>query len=206
MTPSTILTMSNGKGIDLLDPSPEDIDFASIAQHLAKEKRFNGATPDVEYSVAQHCSIGADAILGAGHTEECAAYFLLHDAHEALLKDDTTPKKRALADIAARTFGVLAEEITQSFDLLTYRIDDAIHRAAGLAWPAPGSVQAIVKRFDLILFVTEWRDLMFDIPHPNWAPYSGIKPLAKRIEPLPWAQARAGWLMRANKLLPVGDA
>lgn len=202
MSAQTILTLSNGKGIDLLDPDPAAIDFASLAEHLAKEKRFNGATPDIEYSVAQHCSIGCDAMLAAGFSETEAAYFLLHDAHEAFIKDDTTPKKRALAEIAETRFGVLAGHIICAFDFLTYRIDTAIHYAAGLEWPARARVQVAVKKFDLILFVTEWRDLMHGVPHPNWTPYSGIKPLPKRIEPQAWAHARAAWLLRANRLLP----
>lgn len=203
MSTRTILTLSNGKGIDLLNPKADDIDFAAIAEHLGKETRYNGATPDVQYSVAQHSYLGADAILADGGSETEAAYFLLHDAHEATLKDDTTPKKQALAEIAQEQFGVLAGDILEAFSLLTYRHDDAIHRAAGLRWPASIDVQRIVKKYDLIMFVTEWRDLMHNVPHPHWAPYSGIRPLAQKIEPLPWAQARAGWLMRAKRLLPA---
>lgn len=203
MSARTILTLSNGKGIDLLNPRPEDIDFDAIAEHLGKETRYNGATPDVQYSVAQHSSIGADAILESGGNATEAAYFLLHDAHEAILKDDTAPKKQALAEIAQEQFGVLATEIVEAFELLTYRHDDAIHCAAGMAWPPSFKMQMVVKKFDLIMFVTEWRDLMHNTPHPNWAPYSGIKPLDNKIDPLPWAQARAGWLMRAYRLLPA---
>ena len=203
MSPNTILTLSNGKGIDLLDPQPIDIDFNSLAEHLGKETRYNGATPDVQYSVAQHCYLGADAIIADGGSETEAAYFLLHDGPEAMLKDDTTPKKRALAEIAEQRFGILSGHIMSAFDLLTYRHDVAIHEAAGLPWPPHGMIQATVKRYDLIMFVTEWRDLMHDVPHPNWAPYSGIKPLQNRIDPLPWAQARAGWLLRAKRLLPA---
>jgi hypothetical protein len=101
---ATILTLANGKGIDLLDPKPEDIDFDAIAQHLAKEKRYNGATPGLEYSVAEHCARGASAILTATGNTTLAAYFLLHDAHEHTLKDDTTPKKRAIAELAPGAF------------------------------------------------------------------------------------------------------
>lgn len=203
MSPRTILTLSNGKGIDLLDPQPADIDFAAIAEHLGKEARYNGATPDTQYSVAQHCALGADAILQAGGSEAEAAYFLLHDGHEATLKDDTTPKKHALAEIAQEQFGILADDIVNAFALLTYRHDVAIHAAAGLDWPMSSALQHTIKKFDVIMFVTEWRDLMHAVPHPNWAPYSGIQPLPYTIEPWPWPQARAGWLWRANKLLPA---
>lgn len=202
MSPRTILTLSNGKGIDLLNPRAEDIDFVAIAEHLGKETRYNGATPDVQYSVAQHSSIGADAILADGGSDIEAAEFLLHDAKEALVKDLTTPLKVAVADIAEQYYSAVPTEIINSFEILEGRIDAAIYIAAGLVWPLPPQHQQIVKKYDLIMFVTEWRDLMHDVPHPAWAPYSGIKPLPKKIEPLPWPQARAGWLLRANRLLP----
>ena len=199
----TILTLSNGKGIDLVDPQAADIDFSVIAEHLAKEKRYNGATRGVEYSVAQHLVIGTDAILSDTHDTTLAAYFLLHDAPEAFLKDDTTPKKRALAAIAARHFGVLADEIMQAFDLLTDNFDKAIHEAAGLAWPMPKAIAQAVKAYDLAMFVTEWRDLMPNVVHPAWDEYRSITPLPVGIEPWPWRVAERELLHRFKALLPT---
>lgn len=203
MTAATILTLANGKGIDLLDPQAADIDFAAIAEHLAKENRYNGATPDICYSVAEHCVRCHDAVLGMSEDAELAAYLLLHDAHEAFLKDDTTPKKRAVAEIARVRFGLMAAQIIAAFEIATEGFDKAIHRAAGLAWPPPKDMRGEIKKFDLVLFVTEWRDLMHGVPHPNWAPYSGLKPLPDKIVPWPWAQARAAWLYRAQRILPA---
>ncbi len=203
MTASTILTLANGKGIDLTDPKTSDIDFAVIAEHLAKEKRYNGATPGVQYPVAQHCVIGADAILRDTGNIELAGYFLLHDGHEAFLKDDTTPKKKALAEIAARNFGVLSTEIMDAFDMLTDSFDAAIHQAAGLAWPPTPAMQQAVKAYDLTMFVTEWRDLMRGLDHPNWDPYRGITPLPDTIVPMGWRQAAAAFRARCTSLLPA---
>lgn len=202
MSAATILTMADGREIDLLNVRAEDIKFAVLAEHLGKEKRFNGATPDIEYSVAQHMSLGSDAIVHAGGSELEAAAFLIHDCHEAMWKDDPTPKKVAIAERVAERCGVLASDILQVLSDIVDEHNAAIHAAAGLPWPLPQGLRAVVKRCDAMMFVTEWRDLMHDIPHPNWAPYSGIKPLSQRIDPLPWAQARAGWLLRANRLLP----
>jgi hypothetical protein len=203
MSAETILTLSNGKGVDLLHVKPEDIDFRSIAEHLAKEKRFNGATPDVEYSVADHLCIGCDAIRAVGGTETEAAYFLLHDAQEGLWKDDPTPKKRAIAERVSERCGVTSEAILAVLAEIVDEHDAAIHQAAGLPWPVPEEIRRIVKLMDVVMFVTEWRDLMHDLPHPNWHPYDGVKPLAAKIEPQAWAHARAAWLLRANKLLPA---
>jgi uncharacterized protein len=140
--------------------------------------------------VAEHLARGVDAILAATGDVELAAYFSLHDGHEAILKDDTTPKKRALAELAEEKFGVLAAHVLDCFALLTYRPDVAIHEAAGLAWPMPPALVAQVKRWDLVMFVTKWRDLMGDRPHPNRAPYSGILPLRDVIAPWRWETAK----------------
>lgn len=205
MTAATILTLANGKGIDLLNPQSSDFaDFDWLAEHLAKEARYNGATPGEIYSVAEHAVRGADAILEQTGNEVLAAYFLCHDNHEAVLKDDTTPKKRAIAAVAQEHFGVLAEQILQAFDLLTYRHDVAIHEAAGLPWPMPPVIAAGVKSYDLIMFVTEWRDLMPGVEHPNWKPYAEIPPLEHKISSvMVWPDAKRAWLYRAHKLLPA---
>lgn len=202
MTAQTILTLSNGKGVDLLNVKASDIDFASLAEHLAKEKRFNGATRDVEYSVADHCAIGSDAILAAGGTEAEAAYFLLHDAHEAFVKDLTTPLKRSLDLIAQEYYSSVPATVINAFGILEAAVDIAIHEASGLAWPMPEETHTLVKYIDRVMFVTEWRDLMGGIEHPDPSAYAGLKPLPQKIEPRQWAPARAAWLLRANRLLP----
>lgn len=202
MSAATILTLSNGKGIDLLAPKAADISFDVLAEHLAKENRYSGATPHVAYSVAQHCVIAADQAFADTNNRELAAYVLLHDGHEAFLKDDTTPKKRALAEVAAREFGVLHEEIMSAFEMLVDRFDAAIHEAAGLAWPAPKDIAAAIKSYDLALFVTEWRDLMRSVPHPDWDRYRNIDALREPIAPMHWNDARHAFLERARKFLP----
>lgn len=200
----TILTLANGKGLDLLDPKAANVDWPVIAEQLAKENRFNGATPGAVYSVAQHSVMVADEALRETGDAILAAYLLLHDGHEAALKDDTTPKKRALAHIAEQRFGVLASAIMQSFALLTDRHDVAIHEAAGLAWPPTPNLQREIKRFDLRAFVTEWRDLMRDVEHPHWGPYANVPAFAAPIVPLAdWRAARDQFLDRCCRLLPA---
>ncbi len=203
MSAATVLTLANGKGVDLLDPKASDIDWEALAEHLAKEKRFNGATPDEEYSVAEHLARGADAILTATGDAVLAAYFSLHDCHEAMLKDITTPLKRAIAEMASMQFGVLAPQIIETFSLLEYRHDAAIHNAAGLKWPASIEIAAKVKHYDLVMFVTEWRDLMHGVPHPDWKPYRGIKPLRDAISPWRWQTAASALMRRWRRLLPA---
>lgn len=202
MTADKLLTLANGKNIDLNDPQASDIDWTVVAEHLAKENRYNGATPGVAYSVAEHSARGAQAALDKGDPI-LAAYFLCHDVHEAFLKDDTTPKKRLIAGIAEANFGGLAQPVLNAFDLATYRFDVAVHDAAGLSWPPRSDLIAAIKRLDLVMFVTEWRDLMPGFVHPNWAPYSGIQPLTETIKPADdWRQAMQLYLRFAKDLLP----
>ncbi len=174
----TSLTTATGKMIDLLNPTAADIDFDVIAQHLAKANRYCGATPNVVYSVAEHSCRCAEAALSATGDKTLAAYLLCHDMHEAYLGDDTTPKKRAL-DALMMEFGVLGEVVQQTFDKLSYRLDVAIHEAAGLRWPPTLEQQQRIHHFDRVLLATEWRDLMCCDP-----PYDfGVDPLEERISP-----------------------
>lgn len=190
----TILTTCSGKFVDLLAPAAVDIDFAAIAEHLAKANRFCGATPDCAYSVAEHSTRAAMAA-----QEDAAPYLLCHDMHEAFLGDDTTPKKRALTAICGR-FGVLAGTIECAFAELTERFDAAIHEAAGLAWPPPPEIAAAVKYWDRVMLATEWRDLMRCAP-----PYDlGVAPLKRSIVPhARWRIAGAEFLDVCMELLPA---
>lgn len=203
MSARTTMTFANGAGFDVLHPTKADIHWPSVAEHLAKENRYNGATPGVAYSVAEHSVRCADAALRMTEDRMLAAYLLVHDCHEgAGLKDIPTPTKRALAEVA-KDFGILADEVKNAFANLTDRHDVAIHAAAGLNWPVSVEMAAAIKRFDLILFRTEWRDLMHDGPHPDWEPYRNIEPLPEKIVPMPWQEAQARFIRRAEVLLPI---
>ncbi len=191
----TSLTMASGQLVNLLDPRPEDIDFHVMAEHLSKVIRYNGATPGQAYSVAEHVCRGADELLNRG-AGVAAAYFLLHDGHEAFLGDDTTPKKRAL-DAIAESFGTLAGAVSDAFAGLTAQIDAAIHAAAGLDWPPPQEIAAAVKHMDAIMLATEWRDLMRCEP-----PYELELPLAEPIQPWDWWLARDELRRQFRRLLP----
>jgi hypothetical protein len=203
MTAATILTMANGKGIDLDNVRAEDIVLSVLAEHVAKENRFNGATPGIVYPVTQHLCLGTDAILRDGGTETEAAYFHLHDVQEGIWKDDPTPKKRTLAERIQRRCGVLADDILKVMAEIVDEHDAAIHQAAGLPWPMSEEIARVVKLYDIKMFVTEWRDLMGGIPHPDWSPYAGVEPLDAIIRPWGWEFSMHEWLVRAERLLPA---
>lgn len=202
MNPRTILTVADGRSIDLLNPTAADympLDWA--AEHLAKENRYNGATPEVTYSVAVHTNVCIDLAL-AKFDRTVAAYAALHDVPEAVLKDDTTPKKNAFAALAQAKFGVLAPQILGVFDDLTERHDRAVHEAAGLSWPPSPEMQAAIKWIDRTALVTEWRDLM-GVPLPNAAAYSDVEPMIIHIAPVSWRAAAEGLRRRWRQVLPV---
>jgi hypothetical protein len=205
MTPAstTTLTCADGRNFDLLNPQVEDISFLVICEHLAKANRYAGATPGRVYSVAQHSSLCAKAALITTGNYEVAGYLLCHDMHEAYLGDDVTPKKRALAAIMQR-FGVLHGAIAQAFDMLTDRIDRAIHAAAGLAWPPTPEIAEQIHRIDRMMLATEWRDLMRnDLPIPQPYPFPE-PPLPDEVVPHEhWQTSAREMFSLCRSLLPA---
>lgn len=202
---ATFFTTASGRVVDLFRPEASDVDFADVAEQLAKEPRYSGATPGVVYSVAQHSVLGADWILQrgeeapAGEGRLIAAYFLCHDFHEYVLKDETTPKKRALDAVAAE-FGVLAGAISEAYARLVERWDRAIHEAAGLAWPPRQAVIDMVRDVDRRMLLAEWAALRPG--HRLPVHYEGT-PLPVEIAPWPWITARDVLLQRMFELLPT---
>jgi hypothetical protein len=91
--------MLSGRRLDLIDPSPLDVEIADIAHGLARVARWNGQTRGPEiFSVAQHSllveAIFAAASPQAARGERLAA--LLHDAPEYVIGDMISPFKAAI--------------------------------------------------------------------------------------------------------------
>ena len=91
--------MLSGRRLDLLDPSPLDIEIEDIAHGLARVARWNGQTHgDHAYSVAQH-SLLVEQIFGmlAGPVSpEWHLIALLHDAPEYVIGDMISPFKAVM--------------------------------------------------------------------------------------------------------------
>ena len=130
--------MLSGRRLDLLDPSPLDIEIEDIAHGLARVARWNGQTKgDHAFSVAQHCvlvealfSHGAPA---ASVNDRLAA--LLHDAPEYVVGDMISPFKTALG-----------------FDYKDFenRLMGAIHIRFGLPRDIPAKLKDAIKKADHI--------------------------------------------------------
>ncbi len=91
--------MLSGRRLDLIDPSPLDVEIADIAHGLARVARWNGQTSGPEiFSVAQH-SLLVEALFSAAAPEAPRAArlaALLHDAPEYVIGDMISPFKAAV--------------------------------------------------------------------------------------------------------------
>jgi hypothetical protein len=128
--------MLSGRRLDLLDPSPLDIEIADIAHGLARVPRWNGQTSGPHaFSVAQHSLLVAE--LASAASPDWPACWrlaaLLHDAAEYVIGDMISPFKAALG-LDYRTF----ED----------RLTAAIHMRFGLPPALPAPVKSLIKKAD----------------------------------------------------------
>jgi uncharacterized protein len=91
--------MLSGRRLDLLDPSPFDIEIEDIAHGLARVARWNGQTSGAHiFSVAQHTLL-VEAVMCAQSPRidtRLRLAVLLHDAPEYVIGDMISPFKAVL--------------------------------------------------------------------------------------------------------------
>ncbi|MGJ4945206.1 YfbR-like 5'-deoxynucleotidase [Bradyrhizobium sp. HKCCYLS1011] len=91
--------MLSGRRLDLIDPSPLDIEIADIAHGLARVARWNGQTRGAHiFSVAQHTLL-VEAVMRARNPnidDRLRLAALLHDAPEYVIGDMISPFKAVL--------------------------------------------------------------------------------------------------------------
>lgn len=130
--------MLSGRRLDLLDPTPVDIEIIDIAHGLAFVARWNGQTRgDWAYSVAEH-SILVEQIFAQSNVNiepQWKLAALLHDAPEYVIGDMISPVKAALGD----EYGQMDE-----------RIAAAVHRRFGLPAQLPAQIKKKIKDADRI--------------------------------------------------------
>jgi uncharacterized protein len=130
--------MLSGRRLDLLDPSPLDVEVADIAHGLARVARWNGQTSgDHIFSVAQHTLL-VEAVArirtpGLDHRTRLAV--LLHDAPEYVIGDMISPFKTVIGD---------------SYKGVEQRLLAAIHLRFGLPAELPRDVVALIKSADQV--------------------------------------------------------
>src|SRR5471030_756120 len=91
--------MLSGRRLDLLDPSPMDIEIDDIAHGLARVARWNGQTLGQHaFSVAQHTLLVEDIarLIAPDLGPQGRLAVLLHDAPEYVIGDMISPFKALL--------------------------------------------------------------------------------------------------------------
>jgi 5'-deoxynucleotidase YfbR-like HD superfamily hydrolase len=181
--------MLSGRRLDLLNPSPLDVEIEDIAHGLARVARWNGQTKgDHAFSVAQHCVLVERIAteLKPLLSREGRLMALLHDSSEYVVGDLISPFKAAVGlDY-------------KSFEL---RLLAAIHIRFGLPPKAPASVLSLIKRADQISAFHEATQLAGFLPDEARR-YFGAPTGARtpRLIPLPPKEAQALFLDRFMKL------
>ncbi|GAC1563935.1 MAG: HD domain-containing protein [Beijerinckiaceae bacterium] len=91
--------MLSGRRLDLLDPSPLDVEIEDIAHGLARVARWNGQThgPHI-FSVAQHSLLVETiaALIDPKLAPRARLFVLLHDAPEYVIGDMISPFKAVI--------------------------------------------------------------------------------------------------------------
>lgn len=182
-----------------------DIDlFGDVAEGLARLCRYGGHVPGNPYSVAQHCVVGADAVMEETRDANIAAYFLLHDAHEFVIGDMIKPVALWLATIANDLYGGSAQTMVETvLTTAKARLDMAVWRAAGMPPPAK-TYRAVIADFDLRMLATEQRQLLMPAPKSWGKAIDAAKPIQMRGRLTAWPVAKAAdeYRDRLAKLCP----
>lgn len=128
--------MLSGRRLDLLNPSPLDVEIEDIAHGLARVPRWNGQTAgDWAFSVAQH-SLLVERIVGLTAPDLAPRWrmaALLHDGPEFVIGDLISPFKAVIGG---------------NYKALENRLLSAIHRRAGIPEDVPKGAAATIKRAD----------------------------------------------------------
>lgn len=157
--------MLSGRRLDLLDPTPVDIEIEDIAHGLAFVARWNGQTKgDFPYSVAEH-SLLVENLFSRMNPKTPVKWqlaALLHDAPEYVIGDMISPVKAAVGP---------------DYDELDKRLAAAIHIRFGLPHAVPQTIKKQIKKADHISawmeatqiagFDTKEADKFFGKPDPK---------------------------------------
>ena len=184
--------MLSGRRLDLLDPSPLDIEVEDIAHGLARVARWNGQTvgPHI-FSVAQH-SLLVEAIAGGLNPAlgaKARLAILLHDAPEYVIGDIISPFKAVLGD---------------GYKGVENRILAAIHLRFSLPAAPPPELAKLTKQADrAAAFIEATRLADFSVAEAAkffGRPVARIAALETLIAPMSSQQAQTEFMQRYTVL------
>ncbi len=129
--------MLSGRRLDLLDPSPLDVELTDIAHGLARVARWNGQTSgDHAFSVAQHCLIVETIFRHFNDaTPGDCLMALLHDAPEYVIGDMISPFKAVVGG---------------GYKTVEKRLEAAVHLRFGLPPHPSRELKDKIKKADTI--------------------------------------------------------
>jgi 5'-deoxynucleotidase YfbR-like HD superfamily hydrolase len=185
--------MLSGRRLDLLDPSPLDIEIEDIAHGIARVARWNGQTEGAHiFSVAQH-SLLAETIarqqLRLDHGSRLAV--LLHDAPEYVIGDMISPFKAVIGD---------------AYKAVEARLLAAIHIRFGLPPRPGGEIERMIKTADrsaAFLEATRLAGFAATEARRFFGPPPRLAPAIERdyLTPWPAGTAEKRFLERVSPLL-----
>lgn len=183
--------MLSGRRLDLLDPSPLDVEISDIAHGLARVARWNGQTVGAHaFSVAQH-SLIVEQIFSQTHPRSSAEdrlVALLHDAPEYVIGDMISPFKAIVGG---------------DYKTVEQRLEEAIHRRFSLPPSNSSELKSRIKRADGISAYFE-ATLLAGFSEVEAGKFFG-RPRGftrdmLRLEPLPATQVQSEFLNRFEEL------
>jgi 5'-deoxynucleotidase YfbR-like HD superfamily hydrolase len=181
--------MLSGRRLDLLDPSPLDIEIDDIAHGLARVARWNGQTVgEHAFSVAEHCLVVEEVVgkLQPGLEARWRLAALLHDAPEYVIGDMISPFKAALG---------------MDYRAFEDRLEAAIHIRFGLPPKTPAEVKAVIKAADHVSAFFEATQLA-GFAREEALTFFGRPPkgLQMTLQPLAASEAQARYVARFEQL------
>ena len=126
--------MLSGRRLDLLHPSPLDVEIEDVAHGLSRVARWNGQTTgEWPYSVAEHSLLVEEifTVMRPNASREARLVALLHDAPEYVIGDMISPVKAAVGP----GYGALDDRLTA-----------AIHIRFGLPAATPSPLKKKIKK------------------------------------------------------------
>lgn len=186
-TPRAWQRMLSGRRLDLLDPSPLDVELADIAHGLARVARWNGQTRgDHAFSVAQHSLIVETVFcrMNAAASPDDMLMALLHDAPEYVIGDMISPFKSVVGG---------------GYKSVEKRLEAAVHLRFALPPQASRDLKDRIKKADTVAAYFEATELagfsmaeaqkFFGLPR-------GISRDMIEIDPVPALEAQSRFIAR----------
>lgn len=179
--------------VDLADIGPECFSAFAIADTLAKINRYNGRTPR-PWSVASH-SLLVEAL--CPHID-MKGWALLHDAHESIIGDITSPA----VEFLCLTSG--GQAVRAAINAAKGKLD----RIIGTAWECPPRSHSLeVRRADWVALQAEYT-VFFNQP-ADFLTDGEVEDVRRACDLIPeipasWVASRDAWIARAEELASMG--